>query len=194
MSLCRAGYREPCPTWSTSREGVSMDRAMACPCTGPRTTVCKISRSSVPCKSPDWLSGFLVDIRPEANPCSGRRSRGAPNHITLRRPIRFSHIRVFGVPGLDPRSHAALEMTDDLICDSSVDVLLFDSLHTLFSFTSGGTTSSPRSGELFSRGGPSRHRAAVRWLARASPLTAGRDASARGFRGGDEVRTRGGKE
>jgi hypothetical protein len=36
---------------------------------------------------------------------------------------------VFGVPGLDPRSHAALEMTDDLICDSSVDVLLFDSLH-----------------------------------------------------------------
>jgi len=58
--------------------------------------------------------------------------------VVAERP-RNSPSCVFGVPGLGPRSHTALEMTHDLIRDSSVDVLLFDFLHTLFSFASGGT-------------------------------------------------------
>src|ERR1700678_24665 len=45
-----------------------MDFAIACPCTGPRATVCRIRRSRVPCRSPSWSSVSLVDIRPELNP------------------------------------------------------------------------------------------------------------------------------
>ena len=66
---------------------------------------------------------------------------------TVEREIPF--LKGYTIPGLCPRSHAALEMAHDLIRNSSIDVLLFDSLHVLSSFTSGGTTSSPRSGELF---------------------------------------------
>jgi hypothetical protein len=105
---------------------------------------------------------------------------------------RDSSSRVFSIPGLDPRSHTALEVAHDLIRDSSVDVLLFNSLHN-FSPLRAGEQPHPLVAELFCRGRPSRHRAAVLWLARASLLTAGRDASAKGFRGGDEVRTRRGK-
>src|SRR5277367_3374064 len=62
-----------------------MDFAIACPCSGPRATVRRIRRSSVPCRSPTWSSASLVDIRPEPNPaqveCQGERK------INCREPI-----------------------------------------------------------------------------------------------------------
>src|SRR5580698_9218213 len=74
-----------------------MDRAMACPCTEPSATVCRISRSSVPCNSPDWLSGSLVDIRPEVSPsqveCQGELRidyREAANSVVYQNSILLS--------------------------------------------------------------------------------------------------------
>jgi hypothetical protein len=93
---------------------------------------------------------------------------------------------------LSARSQADGGKVHDLVRDSSVDVLLFNSLHN-FSPLRAGEQPHPLVAELFCRGCPSRHRAAVLWLARALPLTAGRGSSASGCRGGDEVRTRRGK-
>jgi hypothetical protein len=72
-------------------------------------------------------------LRDGAGPQSQHIDPAVRLPVVAERP-RDSASCVFGVPGLDPRSHAALEMAHDLIRDSSVDVLLFDSLHTLFSF------------------------------------------------------------
>src|SRR5437016_2151642 len=62
MSRCSAGYSDPCSTCSTSSELNSIVLAMAWPCAGPRSSVRRISRSSVPCNSSMRSRSSLVDI------------------------------------------------------------------------------------------------------------------------------------
>jgi hypothetical protein len=44
--------------------------------------------------------------------------------------------RMFGIPRPNPRPDSFFQVADDLVCNPGVDVLLFDSLHCFFSFTS----------------------------------------------------------
>src|ERR1700733_11701047 len=62
ISRCSAGESDPCSTCNTSSELNSMALAMACPCTGPRTSVRRISRSRVPCSNSMRSCCSLVDI------------------------------------------------------------------------------------------------------------------------------------
>src|SRR5207245_8339357 len=59
--------------------GPGMARATPCPCWGPKTSVRRISRSSVPCSSSSRSSSSWVDISPEWYARSGKVStRAAP--------------------------------------------------------------------------------------------------------------------
>src|SRR5580704_17934904 len=62
ISLCSAGYSEPCSTCNTSSERNSMALAMAWPCAGPSSSVRRISKSRVPCRSSIRCRSSLVDI------------------------------------------------------------------------------------------------------------------------------------
>src|SRR3954470_4741282 len=54
-----AGYNEPCGTCTTSRETCCSRCATLYPCTGPRATTFRISRSSVPCGRSDLASATI---------------------------------------------------------------------------------------------------------------------------------------
>src|SRR5580704_12649865 len=70
---CSAGYKEPASTCSRSPELARIVRLMPKPCCGPQRRVCKIRRSSVPCRSsirlryrsfipPPAISGYRLPI------------------------------------------------------------------------------------------------------------------------------------
>src|SRR5690348_8404285 len=88
MRRCKAGYNEPCSTSRTSSEFRSMALAMACPWAGPESSVRRIRRSRVPCRSSIRSCSSLVDILGEGYAGSSRMSRGVPaKTVCLRRAV-----------------------------------------------------------------------------------------------------------
>ena len=62
INRCKAGYRDPCSTCSTSSEPCSMALAIAWPWAGQKRRVRRINRSSVPCSNSMRSRSALVDI------------------------------------------------------------------------------------------------------------------------------------
>src|SRR5512145_1568010 len=81
IKRCNAGYRDPCSTCNTSSEPRSIDLAMACPCAGPRRSVRRMSKSSVPWSNSIRSRSALVDIlggddTPAHLECQGEPAKG----------------------------------------------------------------------------------------------------------------------
>src|ERR1700730_15926027 len=81
-----------------------MMRAIACPCAGPKASVCKISRSRVPCSSSSWLSRSPVVIRPEDSPVQVEYQGESRAKVSVKSPMHApTHDSGWGSQGMQLR-------------------------------------------------------------------------------------------